>query len=120
MNLVAGDVDNGVFTAPGVRLSGFGALNQRGVVLGARAEDLSVVALEQAQVQGEVFAFELTGDATLLTLQIDPAGQATTRITAKAGKDYRAVTGQKLGFQADAARCFLFDASTQARIRVTA
>ena len=114
MNLVAGDVEAGVFTAPGVRLSGFGTLNQRGVVLGVRAEDLGVVASEPAPINGEVFAFELTGDATLVTLQVGSSG---TRITAKAGKDYRAATGQKLGLQADAARCFLFDATTQARIR---
>ena len=114
MNLVAGDVENGVFIAPGVRLPGFSALNQRGVVLGARAEDLSVVASEPAPINGEVFAFELTGDATLVTLQV---GSSAIRITAKAGKNYRAATGQKLGLQADAARCFLFDATTQARIR---
>jgi len=114
MNLVAGDLDNGVFTAPGVRLGGFAGLTQRGVVLGARAEDLSVVNAEQGHIQGEVFAFELTGDATLLTLQM---GSTAARVTAKAGKDYRATTGQKLGLQADATRCFLFDATTQARIR---
>ena len=114
MNLVCGDLEGGVFTAPGVRVSGFADLSQRGVVLGARAEDLSVVTAENAQIHGEVFAFELTGDATLVTLQV---GSAAVKVTAKTGKDYRATTGQSMGFAADATRCFLFDASTQLRIR---
>ncbi len=121
MNLVEGRVDGGVFTAPGIRLAGFGALTKAGVVLGARAEDLTVSASSapsasstDAPISGQVFSFELTGDATLITLQ---AG--AQRITAKAGKAQRASIGQALGFDTDASRCFLFDAATQARLRVT-
>jgi multiple sugar transport system ATP-binding protein len=120
MNLVAGDVNDGVFSAPGVRIAGFGGLTQRGVVLGARAEDLTVVEGGQGgltgQLKGSVFAFELTGDATLVTLQTE--GNPAARITAKAGKDHRAQTGQTVGFNVNPANCFLFDANTQARIRV--
>jgi len=123
MNLLAGDVEAGVFTAPGVRIGGFAGLTQRGVMLGARAEDLNVVDANAkgnnaaaADIEGRVFAFELTGDATLVTLQL--GAPLSTRITAKAAKDYRAAIGQNLSFRADAARCFLFDATTQARIRV--
>lgn len=110
-----------MFTAPGIRLAGFGALTQAGVVLGARAEDLTVsasltsspAASPAAPISGEVFSFELTGDATLVTLQ---AG--AQRITAKAGKAQRASIGQALGFDTEASRCFLFDAATQARLRL--
>ena len=116
MNLVAGDVNDGVFSARGVRIAGFGSLTQRGVVLGARAEDLTVVEGGQGGMSGSVFAFELTGDATLVTLQT--AGDPSVRVTAKAGKDHRAQTGQTVGFNVNPANCFLFDASTQARIRV--
>ena len=115
MNLVEGRLDGGVFIAPGIRLPGFGPHTRDGLVLGVRAEDLALSSREDAAFRGEVFSFELTGDATLLTLQ---AG--AHRITAKAGKDQRAVIGQALGFEADAARCFLFDASSQQRWRVPA
>ena len=118
MNLVEGRVDGGVFTAPGLRVPGFGVLTQRHVVLGVRAEDLGVApvftsAAGDAFVHGEVFAFELTGDATLVTVQCGPH-----RITAKAGKDMRAKIGQAQTFDIGAHHCFLFDGQTQARIRV--
>jgi multiple sugar transport system ATP-binding protein len=93
MNLIEGRLDNGVFTAAGVRIVGFAALTQARVV--------------------EVFSWELTGDATLITLQC-----GAYRVTAKAGKSVRAAVGEVVGFAADAARCFLFDATTQTRLRV--
>ena len=118
MNLVEGRVDGGVFTAPGLRVPGFGVMTQRHVVLGVRAEDLGVAPVFTSEagdafVHGEVFAFELTGDATLVTVQCGPH-----RITAKAGKDMRAKIGQAQTFDIGAHRCFLFDGQTQARIRV--
>ena len=115
MNLVEGRLDQGIFTAPGIRLPGFGSHSHPRLVLGVRAEDLQLSPDPDAPLRGEVFSFELTGDATLLTLQ---AG--AHRITAKAGKDQRAAIGQALGLAADAARCFLFDASSQQRWRVPA
>ena len=114
MNLIEGRLQAGVFEAQGVRMPGFGALSQDKVVLGVRAEDLHVVSADAAHIQGDVFSFELTGDATLATLK--PGGQF---VTAKAGKDYRAHIGEPLGLAADAARCFLFDGQTQNRLRLT-
>ncbi len=115
MNLVPGELQDGVFHAPGVALGGFGALSQGQVVLGLRAEDLTLAPADEpgAAIEGEVFAVELTGDATLVTLRV--GGQL---VTAKAGKAQRATVGQALRLRADAAHSFLFDAKTQARIRV--
>ena len=116
MNLIEGELQRGVFLAQGVRLPGFGQLTQLRVVLGVRAEDLSVASVAAgAAVQGEVFSFELTGDATLATLR---AGAGL--VVARADKTFRASMGSRLGLDVAAARCFLFDASTQQRIRVTA
>ena len=116
MNLVEGELQQGVFVAPGVRLQGFGQVTHSRVVLGVRAEDLSV-ATEAADgaVQGEVFSFELTGDATLTTVR---AGAAL--IVSRSNKTFRAAMGSRLRLNADAARCFLFDAASQQRIRVSA
>jgi multiple sugar transport system ATP-binding protein len=113
MNLVQGRLVQGVFEAEGVRLPGFGSHTQDKVVLGVRAEDLVIVASDAAHIRGEVFSFELTGDATLATLK--PGGQF---VTAKAGKDYRASIGEQLGFMADSARCYVFDGLTQDRLRI--
>jgi multiple sugar transport system ATP-binding protein len=116
MNLLRGELQNGVFVAPGVRVPGFAALTQSNVVLGVRAEDLAISADAQtAHFAAPVFSFELTGDATLTTIK--PGGQ---HITARAGKEFRASMGDMLGFEADAQRCFLFDAHTQNRLRAGA
>jgi multiple sugar transport system ATP-binding protein len=115
MNLLQGRLDQGVFLAPGVQIAGFGAITQTGVVLGVRAEDLALTTPTGASVGGEVFSCEPTGDATLVTLQC-----GAHRVTAKAGKSVRASVGQAMAFYTEAARCFLFDAATQTRVRVTA
>ena len=121
MNLVPGGLQGGVFSAPGVRIEGFTAADvaadvastAANVVLGVRPEDLEMVAADDATaaVAAEVFAFELTGDATLVTIK-----QGDLMITAKAGKDCRIAMGARVGLRARAECCHLFDAGTQARI----
>ena len=111
MNLMHGALSGGVFTAPGVRIGGFGGADRAAVVLGVRPEDLEVIAPEGAAIDGTVFAFELTGDATLVTLAL-----GAHRVTAKADKAQRCGMGDRAGFAVSAARCHLFDAQSEARI----
>jgi multiple sugar transport system ATP-binding protein len=114
MNLVPGRLAGGVFTAPGVRIAGFTAPDVDQVVLGVRPEDLGVLASQDigtAAMAAEVFAFELTGDATLVTIKL-----GDLMVTAKADKDYRSAMGAQAGFTVDAARCHLFDARSEMRI----
>ena len=114
MNLIHGNLTHGVFEAQGIRIPGFGSLSQQGIVLGVRAEDLGVSThTDNANFSGDVFSFELTGDATLTTIK--PGGQA---VTARGTKDFRSHMGQPLGFIADPARCYLFDVHSQNRLRV--
>ncbi len=119
MNLVRGAVREGVFECRGegfqVRVAGFGRHTQENVVLGVRAEDLQVGAPEAAQIQGEVFSFELLGDATTVTLRL-----ADQFITAKADKNFRAAMGARIGLSVAPARCYLFDGQTQDRMRLAA
>jgi multiple sugar transport system ATP-binding protein len=118
INLVRGRLVGGVFEAPGARLPGFDNLTREAVVLGLRAEDLRVVSPQDAssathggQIEAEVFSFELTGDATLVTVKLE--GQL---LTARAGKDLRLRMGERVSFAVDAARCHLFDATTEQRL----
>ena len=113
MNLVPGSLHGGVFNAPGVRIAGFTAADAANVVLGVRPEDLGLVAADDttAAVAAEVFAFELTGDSTLVTIK-----HGDLMVTAKAGKDYRSAMGVRVGLRASAEQCHLFDGGTQARI----
>jgi multiple sugar transport system ATP-binding protein len=117
MNLVNGDLVDGSFVAAGegfsINLSGFANLSKKNMVLGVRAEDLAVVASDTAAIRGDVFTVELTGEATLVTLKL---GQQF--ITAKADKTHRAAMGERGGLMATAARCYLFDAATEQRLRL--
>ncbi len=123
MNLLRGQLAGGRFRASGVELGGFnghaaheaGLGDGREVVLGARAEDLRPAAPEHAAIRGQVFACELTGDASFVTL--DVAGQ---RITAKADKGYRAAIGETVGLTIDPTQTHLFDAATEARLELAA
>ena len=116
MNLVKGKLANGTFEAQSeaynIRIPGFGQLTQDNIVLGVRAEDMSVVAPEAAQIVGNVFSFELLGDATTVTLKLDDQF-----ITAKSGKSFRASMGERSGFAVKTERCYLFDGKTQNRMR---
>ena len=111
MNLVAGRLRGGVFEAPGVRVEGLRAPDLERVVLGVRPEDMRVVAPEGAQVRGEIFSFELTGDSTLVMLRL-----GDQVVTARASKDHRARIGEATGFAFDLSRCHLFDGQTQNRL----
>jgi multiple sugar transport system ATP-binding protein len=117
MNLVRGALRSGVFEAQGegyqVRVGGFGGLTQDKIVLGLRAEDILVVPPDNAQITGDVFSFELLGDATTVTLKL-----ADQFITAKAGKEFRATMGERTGFAVKTERCYLFDGQTQNRMRL--
>jgi multiple sugar transport system ATP-binding protein len=117
MNLVTGELVNGTFEATGegfaITLHGFANISQKNVVLGVRAEDLALVAPEQAAIQGNVFTVELTGEATLVTLKL---GQQI--VTAKADKTHRADMGARAGFTVAAAQCYLFDGANELRLRI--
>jgi multiple sugar transport system ATP-binding protein len=115
MNLIKGALQDGVFEAPGTRIGGFGSLTRSDLVLGVRAEDITVTTPDQGQIQAEVFSFELTGDSTLVMLRV-----GDQVVTARAAKDYRARIGDTAGFAVDARRCHLFDGQTQNRLRLQA
>lgn len=110
MNLIPGDLVDGVFRASGVSVP-LGAGTRHGVVLGVRAEDLTVGPSAGAGIAGETYATELLGDSTLVTIR-----QGATSITARAAKDHRGEIGEAVGFTAAPGAFALFDAGTGARI----
>jgi multiple sugar transport system ATP-binding protein len=118
MNLVKGKLRSGTFEATGdgyqVRVEGFGSVTQDNIVLGLRAEDIVVASPDNAPITGDVFSFELLGDATTVTLKL-----ADQFITAKAGKSFRAAMGERTGFAVKTERCYLFDGQTQNRMRLS-
>jgi multiple sugar transport system ATP-binding protein len=112
MNLLNGELQSGRFVTPGINLKTLGQDSRTNVVFGVRAEDIMLDNTDNSPIQGEVFSFELTGDATLVTLQC-----GSQRVTARCAKDFRAQIGDKLAMTVSPDRGYVFDAQTQNRLR---
>jgi len=111
MNFLKGEVGGGVFESKGARIAGLSVREAKDAILGVRPEDLSVTGAQDGQIGGDVFSLELTGDSSLLTLQV-----GDTHVMARVDKDFAAEIGAKVWLKANPGRCFLFDARTEARI----
>jgi multiple sugar transport system ATP-binding protein len=103
MNLMEGEIENGVFRAANVGISGLSSQHQGSVTRGFRAEDaaLSPVASE---ITAPVYSLELLGEASMVTMR---AGGSIVAI--KADKDYTALIGDTVHASIPASICHLFD-----------
>jgi multiple sugar transport system ATP-binding protein len=110
MNLMEGEIENGVFRAANVEISGIKSQHQGSVTLGFRAEDaaLSPVASE---ITAPVFSLELLGEASMVTMR---AGGAIVAI--KADKDYTALIGDTVHASIPGSICHLFDITSGERL----
>ncbi|AZO32085.1 MULTISPECIES: ABC transporter ATP-binding protein [unclassified Mesorhizobium] len=114
MNLIEGEVKDGVFTSPGgIRVDGFGSASVARAVLGARPEDIHVLpaASANANVAAPIYSVELTGENTLVTVR---AG--ATLLTIRADKNFVGDFDQivNVGFAPE--QVFLFDRQSQGRV----
>ncbi len=110
MNLIEGDVRNGIFEAAGVSIPV--DLADRGdVVLGIRPEDLNITT-GKAAIEAPIYALELTGDATLVTVR---KGKST--ICARGAADFDAAINSDCSLAPrDGARLHLFDKTSGHRL----
>jgi multiple sugar transport system ATP-binding protein len=107
MNLIQGTLAQGTFTAPGMALP---APGNGPVTLGFRAEDAKV-SPTPAEIAAPVYAMELLGDATLVSVRI-----GESLVSVRAPKDYRTEIGTPLHIHVPPAAIHLFDAKTGTRI----
>ena len=110
MNLVSGQVSNGVFTSDGIRIEGLFSSVSGAVTLGFRAED-AILAEANGQIEAPIYSVELLGEATMLSMRV--AGEL---VSIKVGKDYRAEIGDVARIAIPASACHLFDQASGARI----
>jgi len=115
MNLVEGVVKGGTFTAENITVSGIHTADGP-LTLGFRAEDATLSASARVKknagvVSADVYALELLGDATMITVR---AGSGMVAV--KAAKDYRAAIGDRVHITLPLAACHLFDSASGARI----
>ncbi len=108
MNLVEGALKGGTFTAPNVEIKGLTGPDGP-ATLGFRAEDAT--ASEVGQVSAPIYALELLGDATMITVK---SGGAL--VSVKAHKDFRAEIGAAFGAIVPADMCHLFHSKTGERL----
>lgn len=109
MNLIDGELTDGVFRTTNTEISGLSGANGK-VTLGFRAEDANVVASD-GEVEAPIYAIELLGDATMVSVMINGA-----LVSVKADKAYRATIQDKVCIEVPKDHCHLFDATTGARI----
>jgi len=110
MNLVSGEIADGVFTGENIRVEGL-ARNARGpVTLGFRAED-ATLASEGGQIGAGIYSVELLGEATMISMRV--GGEL---VSVKTTKDYRAEIGDAVRVNITPAACHLFDKASGARI----
>jgi multiple sugar transport system ATP-binding protein len=113
MNLIPGTAEPGRFHRPGGAPLALPCLAARGeVVLGARPEDLAVTAPGAGDLEGEVYATELTGEAVLVTATL-PGG---VRVIARTDRGWRAPDGTRIGLRLDRSRLHVFDCADGRRI----
>jgi multiple sugar transport system ATP-binding protein len=113
MNLVEGEVKDGVFMADGLVVKGLGDITTAKAVLGVRPEDVHVIdaGAEDKNLASPIYSVELTGENTLVSV---PAGNRL--LVARADKDFTGDFDQVVGIRIPPKRTFLFDASSQKRI----
>lgn len=111
MNLIEGEVSNNVFTAPGVTIS-VTIGDRKNVVLGIRPEDIELLSEAKSPICGKLYALELTGDSTLVTLR-----EETSSICARGPADFEADINSVCYLAPRAgARLHLFDKSSGQRL----
>ena len=110
MNLVPGEIADGVFTSENIRIEGLSRNACGPVTLGFRAEDATLAA-EGGQIGAGIYSVELLGEATMISMRV--GGEL---VSIKTTKDYRAEIGDAVRVTIQPAACHLFDKTTGARI----
>jgi multiple sugar transport system ATP-binding protein len=112
MNIVKGALEGSNFVVQGSKIASPVSAKVPSAILGVRPEDCSVTTMAKGQLKGEVYATELIGDHTLVTLKVE--GEF---LVVKAAKDFVARPGEMVGVTFAKASMYLFDAASGARLR---
>ena len=105
MNLIDGQITDGTFRADGMQVANLQAADGP-ITLGFRAEDASV-AQSAAEITAPVYAMELLGDATLVSVRIGKA-----LVAVRAHKDFRIEIGAPILIRIPLTAVHLFDHAT--------
>ena len=70
MNFIPGELKDGSFVGHDVSVEGVGGGTRGGAILGVRPEDMTLVNGEGAHFSAPIYSVELTGEQTLITVQL--------------------------------------------------
>jgi multiple sugar transport system ATP-binding protein len=114
MNFLRGALSGGWLEGAGFRVPTPVTASLAEGVLGIRPEDCRIAeqGTQESALQGEIYAVELIGDHTLVTLHI-----GTHKLTVKGAKDFEQAVGRRVGVAFDPGAAFVFDGATGARVR---
>ena len=112
MNFVDGHLQSGRFVSEAVKVENVEIRHQGAAKLGFRWEDAEIVPAGQGHLQAEIYAVELIGESTQVTLKV-----GVDRVVVRAHKDYSANDGELVGLQLHQSGCFFFDSKSGARLR---
>ena len=112
MNIVRGGLEGRHFLTNGARIDSPVGGHMDKAILGVRPEDCAVVAPEDGALKGAIYATELIGDHTLVTVETGGG-----KLTVKASKDFNGNQGDAIGVALRREHLYVFDAATGQRIR---
>lgn len=113
MNLIHGAIKEGAFVSTGgTRLVDLDTPDREAVILGVRADDMQVGEAGKGGIDVSIYAFENTGEATLLTVEW---GQQ--RVIAKGDRHLRKEQNDIVSISLNADHLYLFDPANGQRIR---
>ena len=112
MNLISGSVKNKTFcSTDGTKLSEVNITDQDSVVLGVRADDIAILDSDKTGISTEVYAFENTGENSLLTVHL---GQQ--RVIIRGSRHLQKEQGERVSISFDSKLIYLFDEKNGERI----
>jgi len=112
MNLINGSVQGGMFvTTGGTRLVPVNTADRADAVLGVRADDMKIDEKGAGAIDVRIYAFENTGESTLLTVQ-----WGKQRVIARGDRHLRKEQDDEVGITLDPDHLYLFDPETGKRI----
>ncbi|KDN29982.1 ABC transporter ATP-binding protein [Vibrio fortis] len=111
MNFIKGKLEGGVFSGVSCSVPGFNSEDNDAVTLGVRPEDVALCPVEESHLYGDVYSVEMTGECTLITVQVDEH-----YVICRTDKHCTVGMGDRVGFKFNLEHTYLFDTESEQRI----
>ena len=111
MNFIPGELKDGNFVGNDMSVEAVGGRTRGGAILGVRPEDMALVNGDAAHFSAPIYSVELTGEVTLVTVQL-----GEDFVTIRADKDFAGEIDDQINIRIAPDKTFLFDSAAKQRI----